>query len=53
MPSPPPKLAPATEKPVVLRIESGAMHTDGYLFYLSENGVWLTERVPPDYILVE
>jgi putative RNA 2'-phosphotransferase len=40
-------------KPVVLRIMSGRMHTDGYLFYLSENGVWLTERVPPDYILVE
>jgi len=29
------------------------MHNDGYSFYLSENGVWLTERVPPDYILTE
>jgi len=40
-------------KPIVLRIASSQMHNDGYLFYLSENGVWLTERVPPDYILVE
>jgi putative RNA 2'-phosphotransferase len=38
---------------VVLRIASSRMHNDGFLFYLSENGVWLTERVPPDYILVE
>jgi len=40
-------------KPVVLRIASSQMHNDGYSFYLSENGVWLTERVPPDYILTE
>jgi putative RNA 2'-phosphotransferase len=40
-------------KPVVLRVASGKMHNDGYLFYLSKNGVWLTERVPPDYIIVE
>ena len=40
-------------KPVVLRIASSQMHNDGYSFYLSENGVWLTERVPPDYILDE
>ena len=40
-------------KPVVLRIASSQMYNDGYSFYLSENGVWLTERVPPDYILSE
>jgi putative RNA 2'-phosphotransferase len=37
-------------KPVVLRIAAGRMHGDGYSFFLSANGVWLTERVPPQYI---
>jgi len=27
------------------------MHDEGHIFYLSDNGVWLTERVPPVYIL--
>ncbi len=35
--------------PVVLRIEAGRMHADGHAFYLSENGVWLTDHVPIDY----
>jgi putative RNA 2'-phosphotransferase len=33
-------------KPVVLRVRSGEMHRAGFLFYLSANGVWLTDRVP-------
>ena len=37
-------------KPVVLRIAAGRMHRDGHVFFLSANGVWLTERVPPAYI---
>ena len=37
-------------KPVVLRIQSGPMHRDGCPFYLSTNGVWLTDHVPPKYI---
>lgn len=37
-------------KPVVLSIQSEAMHRDGHLFYLSENNVWLTEQVPTPYI---
>lgn len=36
--------------PVILQIRSGVMHADGYTFYLSENGVWLTEYVPVKYI---
>lgn len=36
--------------PVVLRIESGRMHSDGHSFFRSANGVWLTERVPARYI---
>jgi putative RNA 2'-phosphotransferase len=37
-------------RPVVLRVAAGRMHGDGHVFFLSANGVWLTERVPPQYI---
>lgn len=36
--------------PVVLTVQAGKMHRDGYQFYLSENGVWLTEHVPAKYV---
>jgi len=29
------------------------MYADGFKFYLSENGVWLTDHVPLKYIKVE
>ena len=38
-------------KPVVLRINAGQMNRDGIKFYLSINGVWLTEYVSPKYII--
>ncbi len=38
-------------KPVVLRIESGQMAGSGFMFYVSENGVWLTAHVPPTFIV--
>lgn len=37
-------------EPVVLRIASGAMHRAGHVFHVSENGVWLTASVPPEFI---
>jgi len=37
-------------KPIILIVQSGAMFRDGYKFFQSENGVWLTDRVPPQYI---
>lgn len=37
-------------RPVILTIGSGQMHRDGLPFYLSANGVWLTEHVPAQYI---
>jgi putative RNA 2'-phosphotransferase len=37
-------------KAVVLIIESMQMHKDGFVFYQSENGVWLTEKVPITYM---
>jgi RNA:NAD 2''-phosphotransferase len=37
-------------KPVVLIIRAMEMHQQGYIFYCSQNGVWLTEHVPPSFI---
>ena len=37
-------------KPVVYRVHSGAMARDGYAFYRSASGVWLTDRVPKGYL---
>ena len=37
-------------RPVVYEIDTEAMLSDGLVFYLSENGVWLTESVPPKYL---
>lgn len=36
---------------VILVVDAAAMHRDGALFFLSENGVWLTENVPAAYIV--
>jgi putative RNA 2'-phosphotransferase len=37
--------------PSILTIYSHQMEQDGYVFYVSDNGVWLTEHVPVKYIL--
>lgn len=36
--------------PVVYEINAKQMYKDGYKFYISENGVWLTKRVPVEYL---
>jgi putative RNA 2'-phosphotransferase len=36
--------------PVVLKIDAKRMNEDGFAFYLTENGVWLTDDVPVEYI---
>ena len=36
---------------IVLTIDAKKMTNDGCKFYLSNNGVWLTDYVKPDYIL--
>lgn len=38
-------------KPVILVIDAEQMHHDGFKFFISENGVWLTDHVPSKYIL--
>ena len=38
-------------KAVILTIRAGAMAEAGHVFYRSENGVWLTEHVPAQFII--
>lgn len=38
---------------IILTIHAGQMKADGYKFFISENGVWLTEEVPGKYITRE
>jgi len=38
--------------PVVLEVNAKKMHEDGNKFYLSANGVWLTENILPKYLQV-
>lgn len=37
-------------KPFIFEVRSGQMHQEGHLFYLSDNGVWLTDHVPVKYL---
>ncbi len=37
-------------KPVVYQVDSEKMAVDGFQFFLSVNGVWLTKKVPPRYL---
>lgn len=37
-------------KPVILTIEADRMHAAGHQFFCSANGVWLTDRVPSEFV---
>ena len=37
-------------KPVIYKVHSKEMQKDGYIFYRSVNGVWLTKEVPVKYL---
>jgi putative RNA 2'-phosphotransferase len=37
-------------KPVVLKVETIRMYAQGFKFFLADNGVWLTNRVPPAFL---
>lgn len=38
--------------PVVLRVAAGRMREGGFYFFQADNGVWLTDFVPPAYLSV-
>ena len=37
---------------VVLVVDAARMHADGHEFWVTENGVWLTDSVLPEYLAV-
>lgn len=37
-------------RPVLFAVDAAAMAGAGYLFYRSDNGVWLTDAVPPEFL---
>lgn len=37
-------------RPAIFTIDAAAMQEAGFVFYCSENGVWLVEQVPPQYL---
>lgn len=37
-------------KPVVFKVLAGQMYQDSFMFYISDNGVWLTDCVPVKYL---
>jgi putative RNA 2'-phosphotransferase len=37
-------------KPAILQVEALRMHAEGFGFFLADNGVWLTDHVPPAFL---
>ncbi len=37
-------------EPVILGVEASAMHAHGLAFFLADNGVWLTDHVPAEFL---
>jgi putative RNA 2'-phosphotransferase len=37
-------------KSVILKVEALRMHMKGCKFFLADNGVWLTDQVPPEFL---
>lgn len=37
-------------KPFILKVKTAEMHRNGYVFFISENGVWLTDQVPAMFL---
>ena len=38
-------------RPHIFEVDALAMHASGFQFYLADNGVWLTDRVPPEFLV--
>jgi putative RNA 2'-phosphotransferase len=37
-------------QPVILEVDTLRMHAEGFKFFLADNGVWLTDHVPPGFL---
>ena len=44
------KMGARLGKPVILRVDAGKIHAAGFRFFLSANGVWLTDSVPAAFL---
>lgn len=38
-------------RPVIFEVDSEGMHRAGHVFYRSDNGVWLVDQVPAEFLL--
>lgn len=38
-------------RPFIFIVNATVMHEDGFIFYCSDNNVWLVEQVPPQYFI--
>lgn len=39
-------------KPVIFEVDTNAMRENGFEFYVSANGVWLVDSVPPQFLQI-
>ncbi|MGX1322942.1 putative RNA 2'-phosphotransferase [Bradyrhizobium sp. USDA 377] len=37
-------------KPHIFKVDAGSMHAKGFEFFRADNGVWLTDHVPPEFL---
>ena len=37
-------------KPAIFKVEASRMHREGFKFFLADNGVWLIDHVPPEFL---
>ena len=37
-------------KPFIFKVDALRMHQQGFNFYLADNGVWLVDQVPPEFL---
>jgi hypothetical protein len=44
------RVGPRHGRPAILEVDADAMAKAGYIFYLSANGVWLVDEVPPGFL---
>ncbi|MGV9414390.1 RNA 2'-phosphotransferase [Nocardia sp. NPDC003693] len=40
-------------RPAILRVDTVAMRRDGHEFFVTGNGVWLVDSVPPQYLTLD
>ena len=38
-------------KPTIVKVDALKMHRQGFKFFLADNGVWLIDQVPPEFLI--